>query len=117
MRQFKQIEFSLNVLLIAAFAVCFLFLHEGQLLFLSYFTIGAIQLIGMLVHAYNKWFTGNKSLRLYYHWLVVIMLLLTPLGIGLWILLYAAPVMALFYTYICWRELQTVRFKEFVHMK
>ena len=117
MGPFKQIEFYLNLFLIAAFTVSFIFLHEGQLLFLSYFTIGSIQLIGMLVHAYKKWFTGNKSLRLYYHWLVVMMLILIPMGIGLWILLYAAPVMALVYTYICWKELQTVKFKAFVHLK
>lgn len=117
MRQFKQIEFYTNLLVIAIFAILFIFLHEGQFLFLSYFIVGSIQVTGMLVHAFNKWFTGNKSIRLYYHWLVLILLLLTPFGIGFWILLYAAPVMALFYTYICWKELETVKFKQFVHLK
>jgi hypothetical protein len=118
MKIFKLTEFYMNVILIAAFAISFLISGKGDLLFIAYFTVGAVQLFSMIIHAVNHWFTGRKSFRLYYHWLVFVLLLLVPVGgIGLFILLYAAPFLAMFYTYICWRELQYVKLKEFVHLK
>lgn len=117
MKTFKLIEFYLNILLIAAFAISYFLNPDGGILFTSYFTVGAVQLFSMILHAFKRWFTGKKSFRLYYHWLVFILLLLIPTGLGLHILLYASPFLASFYTYICWRELQYVKLKEFVHLK
>lgn len=117
MKLFKQIEFYSSVLLIVAFFVSWLITREGELLFTAYYVVGALHVVGMITHAVAHWFTNAKSPRLYYHWLVVILLLLTPLGIGLWILLFAAPFMAITYTWICWRELQALKLKEFVHLK
>ena len=117
MKLFKQIEFYSSVLLIAAFAISWLITRNGELLFTSYFTVGALHVVGMITHAWKHWFTNSRSLRLYYHWLVVILLLLVPVGIGLFILLFAAPFMAVLYTWICWRELRALELKEFVHMK
>lgn len=117
MRQFKQIEFYLNIILIASFTISMLVMQKGELLFLSYFIVGAVQVIGMIIHELNRWFTAKKSTRRYYHWIVLILILLFPAGFSFWFLLYTAPFFALFYTYICWKELQTVKFKQFVHLK
>lgn len=118
MKLFKQIEFYSSVLLIAAFAISLLIIQEGNLLFTAYFVVGALHVIGMITHALKHWFTNNRSPRLYYHWLVVILLVLVPVGgLGLFILLYAAPFMAVTYTIICWRELRALELKELVHLK
>lgn len=117
MKTFKLIEFYVNVLLIAAFAISYFISREGGMLFIAYYTVGAVQLFSMILHAVKRWYTGKKSFRLYYHWLVFLLLLLIPTGIGLYILLYTSPFLAIFYTYICWRELQYVKLKEFVHLK
>ncbi len=117
MKTFKLIEFYVNVLLIAAFTISYFIRREGSMLFIGYFTVGSVQLFSMILHAVKRWFTGTKSFRLYYHWLVALLLALTPFGIGLYILLYASPFLAIFYTYICWRELQYIKLKEFVHLK
>ncbi len=117
MKLFKQIEFYSSVLLIAAFLISWLITREGELLFTAYYVVGALHVVGMITHAVAHWFTNARSPRLYYHWLVVILLLLAPLGIGLWILFFAAPFMAVTYTWICWRELRALQLKEFVHLK
>lgn len=117
MKLFKQIEFYSSVLLIVSFLVSWLITRDGELLFTAYFVVGALHIVGMITHAVAHWFTNKKSLRLYYHWLVVILLLLVPLYIGLFILLFAAPFMAVFYTWLCWRELKALELKELVHLK
>jgi hypothetical protein len=114
---FKQIEFYSSVLLILAFLISWLITRDSGLVFTSYFVVGALHVIGMITHTAAHWFTNARSPRLYYHWLVVILLLLTPLGIGFVILLFAAPFMAVTYTWICWRELRALQLKEFVHLK
>ena len=117
MKLFKQIEFYSSVFLIVAFLFRWLLPREGELLFPASYVVRELNAVGMITHAVAHWFTNANSPRLYYHWLVVILLLLTPLGIGLWILLFAAPFMAITYTWICWRELQALKLKEFVHLK
>lgn len=117
MKLFKQLEFYSSVLLILAFFISLLITQDAELLFTSYFVVGAVHSIGMITHAIAHWFTNKNSLRLYYHWLVVILLLLVPLYIGLYILLFAAPFMAVFYTWLCWRELRALELKELVHLK
>ena len=117
MKLFKQIEFYSSVLLLAAFAISWLITRDDELILTGYFVVGGLHVIGMITHAMMHWFTNSRSLRLYYHWLVVILLLLIPVGIGLFILLFAAPLMAVLYTWICWRELRALELKELVHLK
>ncbi len=117
MKQLKQLELYLNLLLIAGFVISYILTSDNNLLFIAYYTVGAVQLISMIAHAIKQELTGSRSWRIYYHWLTAILLLLAPLGIGLVILLYAAPFMAITYTYICWRELQFLKLREFVHLK
>lgn len=117
MKKLKQFELYLNFLLIFGFTITYILTKNNNLLFIAYYTVGAVQLISMIAHAVKQELTGSRSWRIYYHWLTAILLLLTPLGIGLFILLYAAPFMAITYTYICWRELQFLKLREFVHLK
>ena len=117
MKQLKQFELYLNLLLIFGFTITYILTKNNNLLFTAYYTVGAVQLISMIAHAVKQELTGSRTWRIYYHWLTAILLLLTPLGIGLFILLYAAPFMAITYTYICWRELQFLKLREFVHLK
>lgn len=117
MKLFKQFEFYSSILMIAGFFITWLITRDGELLFTAYLAVGALHVVGMITHAAAHWFTNAKSPRFYYHWLVVILLLLAPLGIGLVILLFAAPFMAITYTWICWRELRALQLKEFVHLK
>ncbi|RXK58496.1 hypothetical protein ESA94_17825 [Lacibacter luteus] len=117
MKRFKLIEFYNSVLLITGFFISWLISSDNSLLLTAYFTIGAVHIVGMLVHAANKWFTNRSSLRLYYHWLITILILLVPFGFGLFILLYTAPVLAIIYTIICKLEINALQLKELVHLK
>ena len=118
MKRFKQIEFFLSSVLIAGFLLLGFVSGNIDWLLTAYFTIGAIHVFGMFVHAYNHWFTGNGSPRSYYHWLVIILFALILVnGLGLFLLLYAAPFLAIIYTIICWREVRALQLKEFVHLK
>ncbi|CAN5649411.1 hypothetical protein BH10BAC2_BH10BAC2_00430 [soil metagenome] len=80
-------------------------------LFVSYFIIDGYQLAGMLVHEFNKWFTVRDTARRYYHnisYTISICMILTPLvgftGIVFFPLLYIAPFMAIYYTWLCYKE-------------
>lgn len=117
MKLFKQIEFYSSVALIAGFCITWFVTKDNGLLLPAYFTVGTLQLVGMLVHAFNKWFTSRSSMRLYYHWLIAILIMLVPFGFGLFILLYAAPVLAIVYTIICKLEINALQLKELVHLK
>jgi hypothetical protein len=43
--------------------------------------------------------------------------MLVPFGFGLFILLYAAPALAVAYTVICKLEINALQLKELVHLK
>lgn len=80
-------------------------------LLLGYFIIGGYQLAGMLVHEFNHWFTARGTVRRYYHnisYTIVICMILTPLfeftGLVFFLLLYLAPIMAMYYTWLCYKE-------------
>lgn len=113
----KQFELLLNVALILSFTFYAFLFQTMNALFLSYFVVGSVQVFGMLVHTTKTWFTANRSIRWFYHWIVLLLLLLFPTGFSLYFLLYTAPAFAVFYTYLCWRELETIKLKELVHLK
>ena len=115
MKTFKLADFWLQLVIItgsiiAAAANAFDF-------FYTYFITGGYQLISMLAHEKENLFTGKGTARRYYHnlsYTLVGLMLLTPLvqitGVVFFVLLYAAPFMAIYYTWLCWRE-------TFVYMK
>jgi hypothetical protein len=80
-----------------------------------YFIVGGWQVISMLVHAVSGWFTRKKSRR-YYHWTVAIIIVMGILAFIMpyllfiyYIMLFAAPVMAICYTFMCYQEVKELK--------
>jgi hypothetical protein len=107
MKRFKIIDFWISVGLMISFTI--ISSIEGFDNFLSnyflagYFFVGGWQVISMIVHTIEKCFTYKGGSRYVYHWATFISLITMPLG-SVWILLFAAPVMAVYYTWICHEE-------------
>ncbi len=106
MRQFKKIDFCINIGLIFSSLIIGLlegakdFLHNGFLI--GYFIVGGWQIISIMVHTYNHCFTYKWGARYIYHWITFIAILTMPFSF--WILIITAPFMAIYYTYICYKE-------------
>ena len=106
MRQFKILDFWINIgLIISSFTISMLeggedFLHNGFLI--GYFIVGGWQVISMVVHTYNRCFTYKWGARYIYHWITLIAVVTIP-G-SFWVLFIAAPFMAIFYIWLCYRE-------------
>ena len=123
MKTFKKIDFWISAISIFVFAI-FSFVRQDGTLIIGYFTVGVWQVVSMLIHQLNGWFTSKGSRRYYHHYITlaaVLMIISTPLlyvtGIVFFILLYLAPVMAVYYTSICFRELAVLEAKALVHLK
>jgi len=107
MKQFKIIDFWISVGLIISFTI--INIMEGSLnilenyLLVGYFVVGGWQVISMLVHVFNHCFTAKFGARYIYNWITFIAVVTMPLG-SIWILLFAAPFMAIGYTYLCYKE-------------
>jgi hypothetical protein len=84
MKQFKIIDFWISIGLIISFTT--ISVIEGFDGFISnyflsgYFVVGGWQVISMLVHAFNHWFTSNNSTRYFYHCITFISLITMPVG-------------------------------------
>lgn len=102
MKKLKTFDLLINITLIAGFAIYGLIKQDGSYL-IAYFLVGAWQVISMLLHAYKHIFTYKGGSRHYYHWVALISLLTMPIG-SVWILLFTAPFMAIYYTYLCYHE-------------
>lgn len=102
MRKFKTIDYRVSILLIVVFTVISLVKMDGTFI-IGYFVTGAWQIISMAVHAYSHWFTNRGSDRIIYHWITFIAVITLPLG-SFFLLLFAAPFMAAYYTYLCYHE-------------
>ncbi|GAB2828265.1 hypothetical protein [Ferruginibacter profundus] len=106
MKQFKIVDFWISIGLIISFTI--ISILEGMEDFLhnyftsGYFIVGGWQVISMLVHAFNRCFTARWQARYIYHWIAFIAIVTMP-G-SFWVLLYAAPLMAVYYTYLCYKE-------------
>ena len=109
MKKFKQTDLWISIGLIVFFIVYNLLAHTRDLIsdnvFMAYFVVGGWQVISMIVHALTQTFTRPVGMRLVYHWIVFIALATMPLG-SFWVLLFAAPFMALFYTWLCYQEVR-----------
>lgn len=81
------------------------FMKQGDTFLVGYFVVGGWQVISMIAHALMRCFTEGRSVRFIYHWITTISLLTMPLG-SFWILMFAAPVMAVFYTWLCYDEVK-----------
>ncbi|MFT3979818.1 MAG: hypothetical protein QM687_05055 [Ferruginibacter sp.] len=112
MKKFKQIDLIISIALIIIFLIYGILSKDFKFI-TGYFVVGGWQVISMLVHQFNHWFIQKGSSRLFYHNMVVILIavtafsLLIPLFslVLLFFLLFAAPVMAVMYSLICYNEL------------
>ncbi len=115
MRKFKKIDVWISIILIAGFAIATI-INLDNTFILGYFVIGGWQVISMLVHAYNKCFTQKKGARYVYHWITLISVLTMPVGSFL-ILLFTAPLMALYYTWLCFEEVRKMNMRPLALLK
>ncbi len=113
MKKFKKIDVVVSILLIVASVVwaCVQPNYDFDFL-LGYFVVGAWQITSMIVHAISGWFCEKGSSRYYYHRLVFGIFVITVFGIVFpyllvifYLLLFFAPVMAVWYTCMCGYEL------------
>lgn len=118
MKQFKVIDYWISLVLIVAFFI-YGFVKQDSGFIIGYFVVGGWQLISIIVHSANNWFFSVNSSRSNYTkviiWIGIIILLsffsallFNPIGylllIELLVLLIAAPLMAIYYTIMCYEE-------------
>ena len=111
MKKFKRIDFWISCILITMFLVLSL-IKMDETFIIGYFVVGGWQVISMIIHAVNNWFTQKGGARHSYHWTVFWLFILTgtcffiPVIILfiLFPMLFAAPFMALYYTWLCYNE-------------
>ncbi|MBS1495261.1 MAG: hypothetical protein JSU03_01415 [Bacteroidetes bacterium] len=111
MKNFKFFDTWMSIILITVFLIASV-INMDETFIYGYFVVGGWQIISMVIHAINGWFTAKGSIRILYHWVVAIVIALTILGLlvypilylMLFILLFAAPIMAIVYTTICYDE-------------
>jgi hypothetical protein len=104
MKKFKEVDTWISIILITGFAIASI-INRDYTFLLGYFVVGGWQVISMLVHVYHHSFTEKKGIRRNYHWVTFISLITMPIG-SFWILLFTAPFMAIFYTWLCYDEVR-----------
>ncbi|HEX7847623.1 MAG TPA: hypothetical protein VF476_17605 [Chitinophagaceae bacterium] len=111
MRLFKRIDLFISILLIIIFSA--IAIYNTGTIFLAYFVVGGWQVISMLTHTFCGWFTEKNSIRRTYHWIsfaVIAMgclvFVIPGFFLFLYVMLLAAPVMAIIYTGICYAEVK-----------
>ncbi len=114
MQRFKQIDLAISVLLILGFTLCYFFYDPG-IVFTAYFVVGGWQVFSMLIHEIMSWFTYKNGIRRLYHWVTLIIIAMGGLGFVFplflfiyYIMLFAAPFMAITYTAICFAEIRRI---------
>lgn len=129
MKTFKQIDIAMSISLIIGFFIAAL-IRQDKTFIIGYFVTGGWQVISMLVHTADGTFAGKGTVRYNYHWAVAVIagiallawaIQLQPLLVIAFIeasiLIFIAPLMAVFYSCLCWTELSALRKREFIHLK
>lgn len=104
MRKFKEVDMWISIVLIVGFSIATLIKQDNTFI-IGYFVVGGWQVISMIVHAVTGTFTHSRGYRFAYHWIAFISVITMPIG-SFWILLFTAPVMAVYYTGLCYTELR-----------
>lgn len=102
MKKFKKIDAWISVVLILGFSIATI-INRDYTFLLGYLVVGGWQVISMLLHVYFRLFTQKGGVRNIYQWITLIALVTLPVG-SYWILLFIAPLMAVFYTSLCFDE-------------
>jgi hypothetical protein len=110
MKTFKQIDLFGQLALIITLTIVSLTRQDSTFIY-AYCVVGGWQVVSMLIHQANKWHSSKNGRRYYYHRITAFTLLIMPTAFLLpplfllwYIMLFAAPVMAIYYTAICFRE-------------
>ena len=111
MKKFKTIDTWISIALIVSFSILSLIKLDDTFL-VGYCVVGGWQMISMVIHAINGWFTHSANGRRVYHLLVAALTAATLVGLlfypllylTMFFLLFAAPFMAIYYTWICYNE-------------
>lgn len=113
MKNFKKADIIISIVLMIGITICS-FVAGVVGLLMGYFVIGGWQLISMLVHAVNGWHMEKGGSRSVYHriviWLaisvvLIILFKLYPLLLALlFLMMVVAPIMAIYYTCLCYSE-------------
>lgn len=110
MKDFKTIDFIIQVFLVIYLTITSMVNMDRTFIY-GYFIVGGWQVISMIVHQINKWYTNQGSRRFYYHRITAATLFIIPSGFIIpnffivWVpLLFVAPIMAIYYLAICYRE-------------
>ena len=111
MKKFKQMDCWISILLIIGFTLAGI-INQDVTFLVGYFVVGGWQVISMIIHTMNKWFTEKGGRRYIYHWIVLCLILLALAGLAVteilvllaYPMLFAAPFMAIYYTLICYDE-------------
>lgn len=113
MKNFKKMDAWISVILIAAFTIL-PWIKNLNLFLAGYLVVGGWQLISMIIHAIDGRFAKRDSQRYWYHWTVAITGLAVISGfifqplllLILYALLFVSPFMAVFYTWLCFKEVK-----------
>lgn len=124
MKKYKQADCFISILLIAGFTVMS-FVNRDDTFIIGYFVVGGWQLISMVVHAVFGWFTAKYTRRYVYQFIVLGIVLMAFSGLFMeyflillaFPLLFAAPFMAMYYTLICYKELNTLTKRPLSYLK
>lgn len=112
MRKFKLFDYLLNIILISASLIYGLLAEDFHFIY-GYFIVGAWQVISMFIHYFNDWFNEKGTGRRIYQKTILYIFITAAIGMLVWpllylllvILLFAAPFLAIYYTWLCYREL------------
>ena len=120
MKIFKIIDCWIQLLLIIGCTVYAFYDHDFVLY--AYFVVGGCQVLSCLIHlAFPNHFFSTTD-RNYYNKTLLITLILGVVTIPVCLifgfgLLFASPLLAIWYTSICFKETKILKHKAFVHIK
>lgn len=123
MKTYKLYDLLISIGLIVLFLVISPFQKDFTFI-IGYFVVGGWQLISMIVHIYYNWFTQPGGKRYYYTWLVFIIIIMAILGFIIYpfllifyVMLFAAPFMAIYYAWMCYTEVRIIYKHELIQLK
>jgi hypothetical protein len=122
MKFLKQTDLAISIILITGFSAWYI--YNQEILFTAYFITGGWQVLSMIVHEVMGWFTGKGSGRRVYHLISGVIILLGVLAPFIYIfffiyliMLFAAPVMAVIYSFICYNEIKSLQSRPLTKLK
>ncbi len=121
MKTFKQIDLIIQIATIGFLTTLSLIKLDATFVY-AYIITGAIQLISMIVHAMdnNYWYGARKTYSIISFTIVACMLaaFYAPFLVFIyWIMLFAAPFMAIYYVVLCTKEYRLLNERPLAQLK